>query len=111
MGLSLRGGRLHRALVLALVLIPAIAPALAADTAAAPGAQALSEDERIMALVADDARREDSLDPLGRLSRGEKVDPAALSLVFTDALSRRRLASVSRSLADLARVRRDKLSP
>jgi len=111
MGLSLRGGRLHRALVLALVLIPATAPALAADTAAAPGAQALSEDERIMALFADDARREDSLDPLGRLSRGEKVDPAALSLVFTDALSRRRLASVSRSLADLARVRRDKLSP
>ncbi|MBC2664957.1 DUF885 domain-containing protein [Novosphingobium flavum] len=67
--------------------------------------------ERLMALFADDSRREDGLDPLGQLSRGERVEPADMALLFTDTLSRRRLASARRSLDGLAAIDRALLTP
>ncbi|MES2493319.1 MAG: DUF885 domain-containing protein [Pseudomonadota bacterium] len=70
-----------------------------------------SEDARLMELLADDARRTRLLDPLDRLADGEPVTPAALELVFTDTLSRNRLASVRQSLLALARVDAARLSP
>ena len=70
----------------------------------------VSDDPRLMALLADDARRERLFDPLERLSDGEQVGPEALALVFTDTLSRSRLASVQQSLLALARIDRTRLS-
>ena len=90
-----------------------ITPASAAPRRATPAATALpvSEDNRLMALFAADARRSDDLAPLEQLSRGEKVPAASLALVFTDTLSRRRLASIRQSLEALGRIDRKRLSP
>ncbi|HEY6870144.1 MAG TPA: DUF885 domain-containing protein, partial [Novosphingobium sp.] len=100
------------ALVLALAGLP-LAPA-----AAAPGASQESAirgrtdaERQLMALFADDARREEQLDPLDQLARGETVDPAALALVFTDTLSRRQLESTRDSLQALGRIDPATLSP
>ena len=99
------------ALLIAAFVLPA--PAVAAPprphhrAIAAP----LSADAQAMALFADDARREDLLDPLGRLSRGERIGPEALALVFTDTLSRNRQVSARQSLAMLAKIDRARLSP
>jgi hypothetical protein len=76
-----------------------------------PIAAAASADAQVITLFADDARREDLLDPLGRMSRGERIDSAALALVFSDTLSRNRQASARASLAALARIDRAQLSP
>ena len=105
---------LRGAAILALTLAGAAPAEAAARRAPRPAASALrpaSEDERLMALFADDSRRSDALAPLDQLSRGEKVDPGALAQVFTDTLSRRRLASVRQSLGALARINRARLSP
>ena len=75
-----------------------------------PPAVAASDDGRLMALLADDARRERLFDPLDRLSDGEQIGPEALALVFTDTLSRSRLASVRQSLLALGRIDRMRLS-
>lgn len=57
-------------------------------------------------IFADDAEREEALDPLGSLLRGETVDPGDFSRLFTDALDRDRLASASESLSALKELDR-----
>lgn len=72
--------------------------------------QKLSEDERLEDLFADDSSREDALNPLNPLYRGEAVDPAAFSLLFTGTLERKRLASARDSLRALDAIDRERLS-
>ncbi|MGE4307000.1 MAG: DUF885 family protein, partial [Novosphingobium sp.] len=91
--------------------IPQPQPRAISTEIAGSAAQPHSEDARLVALFADDARRTDALDPLDQLSRGETVAPRQLELIFTDTLSRRRLAATQQSLAALARIDRAKLSP
>ncbi len=99
-------------LACALLLAGTVTAHAAPRRPAAPrAASSVSEDNRLMALLAEDSRRTDNLAPLDQLSRGEKVSAATLALVFTDTLSRRRLASVRQSLAALARIDRRRLSP
>ena len=88
---------------------PATLPHVARATA--PGAQSTSEDARLAELFADDASREDLLDPVGRLYRGQRVSPEALAQLFTDALDRRLLVSSRQSLRALDRIDRRRLSP
>ena len=112
MAVTLRLAALSLALALSLQPAAALSRKAARPAPAAPtAADVTGEENRLMALFAEDSRREDVLDPLGRLSRGERVEPASLALVFTDTLSRRRLASASQSLAALARIRRARLGP
>jgi len=66
-------------------------------------------DEQLALVFADDALREDEVDPLDALYRGEEVAPADLAEVFTDALDRRRLASARRTLRALAEIDRTRL--
>ena len=84
---------------------PARGPVRAQSAAAAPA------ERQLMALFADDARREEQLDPIDQLARGETVNPAALALVFTDTLSRRQLESARASLQALGRIDPAALSP
>jgi uncharacterized protein (DUF885 family) len=90
-------------------LAPAQVFAGPAPTAAAE--QVNRQDQRLMALFADDARREDELDPLSTLYREGTVDAGLLAQLYTDALDRRSLASARQSLAALRRIDRDALSP
>lgn len=69
------------------------------------------DDQRLMALFADDARREDELDPLSTLYRDGRVDAGLMAQLYTDALDRRSLASAKQSLAALKRIDRAALSP
>ena len=109
MGARLKTGA-GAALGAALLLImagPARAePPVMAGDVAAHGV----EDERLMALFRDDARREDALDPMAVIYRGESPDPAALRQLFTDARLRAQRASVNQSLAALRRIDRRRLS-
>lgn len=108
----------HRRRGLVLLMLGA-AMAAGAPAAARPVAKPVSSriadsqaaDARLMKLFADDARRSKALDPLDVLARGESVDPAILAQVFTDTLSRRRLASVRQSLQALTAIDRAALSP
>ena len=93
--------------LLAASLLSASPCAGAAEPATAPAA---SEDARLSRIFLDDAGREDVLDPLNTLYRGDHADPAALAQLFTDALDRRRLASAQRALAELRRIDRARLS-
>ncbi len=63
-----------------------------------------------MLVFAQDARREDQLNPLQAIYRGERANPAALAQVFSDALDRKSLASARLGIAALARIDRRKLS-
>ena len=92
------------------LLIPMAPPAVAAASAEPPAADSSAE-RRLMQLFADDAAREEKLDPLDALYRGEPVDPATLALLFTAELDRRSLASARRSLDELARIDRAQLGP
>jgi uncharacterized protein (DUF885 family) len=78
---------------------------------AEPVPAAQSEDTRLARVFIDDARREDELDPVSALYRGEQPDPKALAQLYTDALDRRLLASTRQSLAELGAIDRTKLSP
>ncbi len=78
---------------------------------AAPSAQVESEDTRLNRIFAEDARREDLLDPLSALYRGRGADASVFAQSFTDALDRKRLASQQQSLRALSRVNRARLSP
>jgi uncharacterized protein (DUF885 family) len=69
------------------------------------------EDQRLMLLFADDARREDALDPLSMLYREGTADAGLLAQLYTDALDSRSLASARQSLAALHRIDRNALSP
>ncbi len=78
------------------------------------GAVAVSEqmsEARLMALFNDDARRENLLDPLNALYRGEAVDPQLLAQLYTDGLDRRVLASARQSLREVQKINRARLSP
>ncbi len=92
-------------------MLAAAQPATAMDQLTASAEiSAKTEDARLGQLFSDDARREDSLDPLNTLYRGEKIDPDLLAQLFTDALDRRTLASARQSLKGLGRIDRSKLS-
>ncbi len=106
MGRGLTRILLAGALTLCLTLVPA--PLLSAPARAAPSN---AEDARLTTLFADDARRQDALDPLDMLFRGKFADPATLALLFTDTLDRRMLASARQSLRALQRIDRARLSP
>ncbi len=56
------------------------------------------------ALFADDAMREDSLDPLGAVYSGDVSDTTALARIFTDSLEADRMVSARHSLSMLAIV-------
>jgi uncharacterized protein (DUF885 family) len=104
--MELRHGALRALLLAGLVCLQAAPPALAAEAAAVQH----TEDDKLHRLFADDDRREDAVDPLGALYRGEEVDPADLREAFTDALDRKQLASARRSLRALEKIDRDALS-
>ncbi|HET9629815.1 MAG TPA: DUF885 domain-containing protein [Novosphingobium sp.] len=96
----------------ALALLPCSVPAAAQSPAQGPVAPSDSpEDRKLAALLADDARRAGTLDPIDRIYRGETVAPGALAEVFSASLSRKQLESTRQSLADLARIDRRRLSP
>lgn len=61
-------------------------------------------EQALRALFARDAAREDELDPLSALYRGDVGSETALERIFTDALERDRLASAQRSLADVEKI-------
>jgi uncharacterized protein (DUF885 family) len=92
---------------------------LAAAQVLAPRAEAdtlthgprLSEEAKLARVFADDARREDALDPIDALYRGTMVDPVVLTQLYTDALDDRVLGSAEQSLRALGQVDRAQLSP
>jgi uncharacterized protein (DUF885 family) len=95
----------------ALAVLALTASASARAEAAPAAAAAAGEEARLARIFTDDARREDTLDPLDALYRGVKVDPAMLAQVYTDALDRRVLASAEQSLRALGQIDRAQLSP
>ncbi len=96
--------------VLALAALLAGAPLAYAAPAQASTAEP-GEDPRLERIFADDAGREDQLDPLASLYRGKRADADALAQIFSDQLDRRQLASARQSLRALARIDRARLSP
>ncbi len=82
-------------------------PALAAPV---PDVIQRSDDARLMLLFKTDADREEQLQPMTMLYRGEEVPPQALAQLFTDAADRKLLASARQSLAALRRIDRRRLS-
>lgn len=95
---------------LALSLLLASAP-LAVPAAQARTVAVQSEDDKLLALFAQDARREREFNPLQAIYRGERADPALVAQTFSETLERRQLAAVKQSLAALARINRGRLSP
>lgn len=95
------------------IALATLSPAqvLAGPAPTAATQQVNRDDQRLMALFADDARREDELDPLSTLYREGTVDAGLLTQLYTDALDRRSLASAKQSIAALRRIDRAALSP
>ena len=90
-------------------LILAILPlgaqvALAAPAAPSASARLVTEDSRLDEIFADDARREDLVDPLAALYRGKPVDPGSLSLIFTPRLDRRPIGRAEYAGAERLRL-------
>ncbi|MDE2436379.1 MAG: DUF885 domain-containing protein, partial [Sphingomonadales bacterium] len=103
------------AAALGAALLVGLSSAAGAEAPVAPWAAAgivapVIEDERLMALFHDDARREDALDPMAVIYRGDSPSPQSLRQLFTDEQIRARRASVGQSLAALRRIDRRKLS-
>ncbi len=96
-------------------LIPAAQAQDVPQLAAAPVATASlpdrSDDQKLMLVFAQDAKRDRANSPLQAIYRGEQADPALIGQIFTDALDRRRLAAAKQSLAALSRINRSRLSP
>ncbi len=107
MGLT---GRVLRLLALATLAVQAPL-AFAQAPPPNPPAAATGEEARLAAVFAADAAREDLLDPVGMLFRGQRVSPDALALLFTDTLDRRMLASARQGLRALGRIDRRRLGP
>ena len=63
-----------------------------------------------MLLFAQDAKREQALNPLQAIYRGAPADPVMFAKLYTDELDRRTLESVRLSLTALGRIDRRKLS-
>ncbi|WP_296677812.1 DUF885 family protein [Novosphingobium sp.] len=78
--------------------VPAVTAALGTD------------DERLMGLFRDDARREDALDPMAVIYRGGTPSPTAFRQMFTDAQLHAQRGSVNESIAALRRIDRRRLS-
>jgi uncharacterized protein (DUF885 family) len=77
----------------------------------APAAgETAGEDARLMALLREDARREDALDPMGAIYRGSAPNLATFRLLFTDQQVRAARGSVQQSLKALGRIDRARLS-
>jgi uncharacterized protein (DUF885 family) len=91
---------------LSAALILALAPTIAWAAPPASAHQATPEETRLALVFEQDAAREERLDPLNTLYRGEAVDPDALARLYTDALDRETLASARRSLDALGRIDR-----
>ena len=89
-----------------LLLAPVPAVASGVETAQTQGHQVTAEEARLAEVFEQDAEREERLDPLNTLYRGEAVDPDALARLYTEALDREVLASARRSLDALARIDR-----
>lgn len=106
--MELKGRRI--ALSLAILSLAAASPVAIAQPNVPADIARNPADERLALIFADDARREDEVDPLDALYRGEEVEPAALAEVFTDALDRKRLASAQRTLRALSEIDRSRLS-
>ncbi|MCW1403566.1 DUF885 domain-containing protein [Novosphingobium sp. MW5] len=110
--------KLASVLSLTTAFVALAAPAAAQDVpqlAAAPVATAAlpdrSDDQKLMLLFAQDAKRDRANSPLQAIYRGEPADPSLIGQIFTDALDRRRLAAAKQSLAALGRINRGRLSP
>jgi uncharacterized protein (DUF885 family) len=86
------------------------APSQSAALHDAPTDTGRTEDGNLALIFAEDARREQEVDPLERLYRGEFPDPGAFSQVFTDELDQQALASAQRSLEALAKIDRARLT-
>jgi uncharacterized protein (DUF885 family) len=89
---------------------------LASCTAAlTPPARAAGDaamaDARLLALLRDDARREDALDPMAPIYRGGAPNVAVFRQLYTDQHLRAQRASVEQSLKALGRIDRGALSP
>jgi uncharacterized protein (DUF885 family) len=84
---------------------------VACSTASPVKAQLSSSREaaRLAQVFADDARRDDALNPLATLYRGKSIDPASIAEIFTDQLDRRTLSSAQLSLRALGRINPAKL--
>jgi uncharacterized protein (DUF885 family) len=85
--------------------------AVACSPAPLAAQPALAENARLERIFADDAAREDALQPLDALYRGVRIDPAVLAQLYTDALDARVLASAQQSLRALEQVDQGKLTP
>ncbi len=86
-------------------------PSALAQTATSRAETVRDEDSKLALIFAEDARREQDIDPLDRLYRGEFPDPAAFSHTFTDEQDRVALASAQLSLDALGGIDRAKLTP
>ena len=101
----------QRAILLAALLALAPAAAFAQATPASAAPAPAGEDARLERLFAEDARREDELDPLAAIYRGRRANAEVFAQLYTDALDRRRLAAARQSLRALERINRARLSP
>jgi uncharacterized protein (DUF885 family) len=79
--------------------------------AALPDAARLSANAMLDRLFASDARQSMALDPLGALEQGQRVSLKQFTLLFTPELARRRRDANARTLAELARIDRNRLDP
>ena len=70
-----------------------------------------NQDAQLAQLFADDARREEELNPLERLYRGEFPESRTFAKLLTDELDRQSLLSARHSLEALQRIDRRRLSP
>ncbi|MFM5930028.1 MAG: DUF885 domain-containing protein [Novosphingobium sp.] len=109
--------RLAAGLASALTLVSApaaqaqAAPRMEAAQVATTAVPARNDDQKLMLLFAQDAKRERLTSPLQAVYRGEPADVSLLGQIFTDTLDRRELAAAKTSLAALARIDRRRLSP
>ena len=98
----------------ALLAMLTVAPGAAAAQTAPAGIAAdaaQDEDGKLAQVFAEDARREEEVDPLEQLYRGEFPDTRTFARLFTDELDLAALASARQSLQALARIDRTRLSP
>lgn len=85
----------------ALARQPTGAPTVTAACAHVAAGQNEQASRTLRALFEDDARREDALNPLDAVLRGDVRERAELERIFTDALARDRLASARATLTAL----------
>jgi len=107
--MEMKRGALAALLLLASFFGVPLSPALA-DAPQENSSSRWTEDERLVALFADDARGLASVDPLEALYRGQEIAPADFALLYTDALDQRQLAAATRSLRTLETIDRARLT-